>query len=72
MRMKFTLTQTLSLDGRGSGLTCSVTPARCDKSGGELIDRVGINTYFGSVNLLDIRCCEYIGGCAFSVDSPSI
>ena len=50
----------------------AMSPACCDKSGGQLIDGVGINTYFGSVNLLDIRRCEYVGWRAFSVNFPSI
>jgi hypothetical protein len=49
-----------------------VTPACCDKSGWQLINGVGINTYFGSVNLLYIRRCEYVGWRAFSVDFPAI
>ena len=31
-----------------------VTPTCRNKSGGELIDGMGVNAYFGSVNLLDI------------------
>jgi hypothetical protein len=50
----------------------SVTPACRDKGGGQLVNRVGINTYFGSVNLLDIRRCEYVEWRAFGVNFPSI
>jgi len=45
-----------------------MTPACRDEGGRQLINRVGINTYFGSVNLLDIRCCEYVEWRAFSVN----
>jgi len=58
--------------GRGIISACSVTPASRDKSGGQLVNGVGINIYFGSVNLLDIRRCEYVEWCAFSVNFPSI
>ena len=50
----------------------AVRRAGRDKSGGQLINRVGIDTYFGSVNLLDIRRCEYLLWRAFSVNSPSV
>jgi hypothetical protein len=36
----------------------SMTAVCCDEGDGQLIDGVGINTYFGSVNLLDIRRYE--------------
>ena len=58
--------------GRGIISARSVTPAGCDKGDGQLINGVGINTYFGSVNFLDIRRCEYVGWRAFSVNFPSI
>ena len=50
----------------------AVRRAGRDKGGGQLIYRVGINTYFGSVNFLDIRSGEYVEWRAFSVNSPSI
>jgi len=58
--------------GRGIMSARSMTPACRDKSGRQLINGVGINTYFGSVNLLDIRRCEYVEWRAFSVNFPSI
>jgi hypothetical protein len=54
------------------GPVIAVLRAGCDKSRGQLIDRVGINTYFGSVNILDTLSCEYVGRSAFSVNIPSI
>ncbi|MFW6105396.1 MAG: hypothetical protein ACOC7P_02315 [Chloroflexota bacterium] len=56
------------LQGRGIISTCSMTPACRDKSGRQLINGVGVNTYFGSVNFLYIRRCEYVGWRAFSVN----
>ena len=50
----------------------SVISAGCDKGDGQFIDGVGINAYFGSVNLLDIRRCEYVGRRAFNINLPSI
>jgi len=58
--------------GRGIISACSMTAACCDEGGGQLINRVGINTYFGSVNLLDIWRCEYVEWRAFSVNFPAI
>ena len=58
--------------GRGIISARFMTPTCRDKSGGELINGVGINVYFGSVNLLDIRRCEYVEWRAFSVNFPSI
>ena len=49
-----------------------MTPACRDKSGRQLVDGVGIDAYFGSINLLDILGCEYVGWRALSVDFPSI
>jgi hypothetical protein len=49
-----------------------MTAASRDKGGGQLVNGVRINAYFGSVNSLDIRRCEYVGWRAFSVDFPSI
>jgi hypothetical protein len=46
--------------------------AGCDKGSRQFIDGVGINAYFGSVNPLDIRRCEYVEWRAFSADSSSI
>jgi hypothetical protein len=60
----------LSHPGRGIILACSVTPAgpaaiaarqaSGDKSGGELIDGVGVDADFGAVAPLDIRRCSAI------------
>ena len=52
--------------------SASVTPAGCDKGGGQLIDGVGVNTDFGSVNSFDIRSCEYVEWRAFGVNFPAI
>ena len=58
--------------GRGIISARFVAPACRDKGGRQLINRVGINTYFGSVNLLDIRRCEYVEWRAFNVNFPSV
>jgi hypothetical protein len=58
--------------GRGVISARSMTPACRDKGGGQFINGVGINTYFGSVNFLDIRRCEYVEWRAFSVNCPAI
>ena len=50
----------------------AMRPTCRDKSGGQLINGVGVNTYFGSVNPLDVRRCEYVQWRAFSVNFPSI
>lgn len=57
----------------GKGITSArfMIPACCDKRGGQFINGVGINAYFGSVNLLDIRRCEYVEWRAFSVNFAS-
>jgi len=47
-------------------------PSGCDKGGGELVDGVGINIYFGSVNLPDVVGCEYVEWRAFGVNFPAI
>ena len=47
-------------------------PAGGDEGGGELVNGVGINTYFGPVDFLDIERCEYVEWRAFSVNFPSI
>jgi len=46
---------------RGIILAGSVILDGCGKSGRQLINGVGINIYFGSVNFLDVRRCEYVG-----------
>ena len=46
--------------------------ASCDKGSGQPIDRVGIDAYFGSVDFLDVRRCNYIGWRAFGMDLPAI
>jgi len=50
-------------EGLGSGIISIrfMIPACRDESGWQLVNGVGINTHFGSVNLLDIRRCEYVG-----------
>ena len=62
----------LEINGDEFISACSATPTGCDKGGWQPIDGVGIDTYFGSVNLLDIRRCEYVGWRAFSINSPAI
>jgi len=57
---------------RGIISACSVAPAGCDKGGGQLVNGVGIDTHFGSVNILDIRRCEYVEWRSFNVNFPSI
>jgi len=49
-----------------------VRRAGCDEGGRQFIDRVRVNTYFGSVDFLDIGRCEYINWRAFGVNSPAI
>ena len=49
-----------------------MTPAGRDEGGGELINGVGVNAYFGAVNLLNIFRCEYVEWRAFGVNFPSI
>jgi hypothetical protein len=54
--------------GRGIISVCSVTAtgppaiavrrAGCDKGGRQLINWVGVGTYFGSISFLDIRRCS--------------
>jgi hypothetical protein len=68
--------------GRKSLSACSVTPAclpaiavrraGCDKSGRQLINGVGIHTYVGSVDFLDIGRCKYVDWCPFGIDSATI
>ena len=50
----------------------AVRRAGRDKGSRQLINGVGVNTHFGSVNPLDIRRCEYVGWRAFGVNFPSI